>query len=135
LWCSILIHWSIRSFSAALNDGKELIQVLIRHKADVNAVDNKNTSALMLAVMSGNAGSVQVLLDGKVDITVKNKVWKNNCFGIEFMLAKCNVNALSVSVNGCLLCRKLALTSDDLNDSISFELTLDYWSLVTVVCC
>jgi ankyrin repeat protein len=75
----MLVHYTellIVQFSAALNSGKELVHVLIRHKADVNAVDDKHKSALMLAVISGNAGSVQSLLDAKADISIKNKVRK-----------------------------------------------------------
>ena len=59
---------------AGLNGTKEMIQVLLRHKADVNAVDIKNKSALMLATINDNAHSVQALLDAHADLSIKNKV-------------------------------------------------------------
>jgi ankyrin repeat protein len=60
--------------TAGLNGTKEMIQVLIRHKANVNAIDNKNKSALMLATINDNAHSVQALLDAQADLSIKNKV-------------------------------------------------------------
>ncbi|MDD3053964.1 MAG: ankyrin repeat domain-containing protein, partial [Endomicrobiaceae bacterium] len=45
----------------------------LNKKADVNDIDVKGNTPLMYAVMAGNLGVVEALVDLKADVSIKNK--------------------------------------------------------------
>ena len=59
---------------ASFEDRYDIANVLVRHGAKVNAQDNQGQTALTLAVHSGFVGIVDLLLQKKADINVKNEV-------------------------------------------------------------
>jgi len=63
-----------RVFVASTEDRYDIANVLLRHGAKVNAVDNHGQTALTLAVYNGFAGLVGALLQMNADINVKNAV-------------------------------------------------------------
>jgi ankyrin repeat protein len=50
--------------------------LLIKFKADLNALDKDNKSALMIAVINGNQPFVQALVENGADINIKNEYGK-----------------------------------------------------------
>jgi ankyrin repeat protein len=48
--------------AAAFADHVECLQLLLRHNAQVNAVDNSGKTALMMAAENGQAGAVGMYL-------------------------------------------------------------------------
>lgn len=48
--------------AAAFGDHAECLQLLLRHDAQVNAVDNSGKTALMMAAENGQAGAVGMYL-------------------------------------------------------------------------
>ena len=53
---------------AALNDSKEIFQLLLDNGADINARNNEGCTALMLAAQENNTGAIRTLLDHGADI-------------------------------------------------------------------
>ena len=100
---------------------KEVLQLIINHNADVNAKDNQNCSALMLASAKGHKGAIDVLQAAEADPTVTDadgNTWLHyavygNC-GKEVLLEiidhghdvnttnKDNVTVLMVACHNCM---------------------------------
>lgn len=60
--------------AAAFADHVECLQLLLRHNAQVNTADNSGKTALMMAAENGQAGAVDILVNGaQADLTVKDK--------------------------------------------------------------
>ncbi|MCK7510253.1 MAG: ankyrin repeat domain-containing protein [Desulfobacterales bacterium] len=52
----------------------DIAQLLIAHKADVNAVDKDEVTALMIACEKGNVDLVSALLKAGADVNKKSKI-------------------------------------------------------------
>ena len=50
--------------------GKEVLQLLINHDADVNATNKSNTTALMVACKTGNIDAINELLNAEADTNI-----------------------------------------------------------------
>ena len=50
----------------------EMVQLLIKSKADLNARDNIGRTALMLAVVGTRTDSVKTLIDSGADVNIKD---------------------------------------------------------------
>ncbi|KAK7832135.1 hypothetical protein U0070_015282 [Myodes glareolus] len=60
--------------AAAFGDHAECLQLLLRHGAQVNAVDHSGKTALMMAAENGQAGAVDILVNGaQADLSGKDK--------------------------------------------------------------
>jgi ankyrin repeat protein len=57
---------------AAILGFKEISQVLLDYKADINARDSGGTTPLLFAILQGYKDEVQLLLDNKADINAGN---------------------------------------------------------------
>lgn len=68
--------WTPLLRCASMNGKKEVVDILIKFGANVNALDFENKSALMIAVISGNQPLVQILIEHGADIHVKNEYGK-----------------------------------------------------------
>ena len=62
-----LIHQSV-----VLGCNKKTLQTIINHGADVNAIENKHLTALMLACQKGNVNAINVLLKAGADHNVQD---------------------------------------------------------------
>ena len=56
---------------------REIADLLIKFKPNVNALDFEGKSALMVAVINGNLHLTELLINHGADITIKNKFNKN----------------------------------------------------------
>lgn len=68
--------WTPLLRAASVGGNKDVAEMLLRFKADVNAVDKDNKSALMIAVINGNQPLVQTLVEHGADINIKNEFGK-----------------------------------------------------------
>jgi ankyrin repeat protein len=57
---------------ATKNGHTDIVQSLLNNGANVNAIDNKGRTALILASENGAAGIVQILLEKGADINAQN---------------------------------------------------------------
>jgi uncharacterized protein len=55
----------------------EIPELLIKFKSNVNLLDFDKKSALMIAVINGNLGLTQLLINNGADITIRNEFGKN----------------------------------------------------------
>ncbi|MBI5421749.1 ankyrin repeat domain-containing protein [Candidatus Peregrinibacteria bacterium] len=69
-----LLHTPL--MEAAMQGRYNLIRVLIRHKAEINAVDVDCRTALMFAAMKGNPKTVMMLLLAKPDVSLRDEQGK-----------------------------------------------------------
>ena len=51
---------------------KETLQIIIEYGADVNAINKKSSTALMIACQKGNVEAINVLLNAGADINIRN---------------------------------------------------------------
>ena len=64
------LHW------AAIQGHKDMVELLLANKADVNARDNYGWTALHAAALFGQAGVTELLLANKADVNAKaNDGW------------------------------------------------------------
>jgi ankyrin repeat protein len=59
--------------SAAENRHTELVQLLLEHKADIDAKTSCGETALLWAALEGQVEVVQQLLETGADVEIKNK--------------------------------------------------------------
>lgn len=66
--------FSMTMLSAAINVSKniDIVELLLKNKADVNAKDVFNTTALMYAASSGNKEMVELLLSYNADVNASD---------------------------------------------------------------
>ena len=62
---------------ANISGNKDIAELLIKFKADVNARDKENKTALMMAIINGNQPLVELLVNHGADIMFKNEYGKN----------------------------------------------------------
>jgi uncharacterized protein len=55
----------------------EIPELLIKFKSSVNLLDFDKKSALMIAVINGNLGLTQLLINNGADITIRNEFGKS----------------------------------------------------------
>lgn len=55
----------------------EIPELLIKFKSNVNLLDFDKKSALMIAVINGNLGLTQLLINNGADITIRNEFGKS----------------------------------------------------------
>ena len=60
-----VLHHTVHSDSSA-----EILEVLIKHGADVNEKNDKNATALMKACNKGNVDAINVLLRAGADLNI-----------------------------------------------------------------
>ena len=70
----ILLTASVIVFTAAVGGNKDCAAQLIRKGARVNDTDKDGKTALMIAVVNGHLGLVDLLLDNSADISLKSAV-------------------------------------------------------------
>ena len=68
--------WTPLLRTASVGGNKDVAELLIKFKANVNQLDKDNKSALMIAVINGNQPLVQVLVEYGADINIKNEYGK-----------------------------------------------------------
>ena len=68
--------WTPLLRASSVGGNKEVADLLIKYKADVNIMDKDNKSALMIAVINGNQPLVQCLVEHGADINIKNEFGK-----------------------------------------------------------
>jgi ankyrin repeat protein len=89
----------------------EVVQLLLQHSADINAVDSKGSNALMKAARTSNIAVAQLLLDSGADISATDTVGHNALFGAVFvgnvtmmeMLVQRGLSVQAVDNKGCTL--------------------------------
>ena len=59
--------------------GKEVLQALIDHGANVNAANKRNETALTLAWLYKNEGAINVLLNSNADPNIADEAYGNTC--------------------------------------------------------
>ena len=62
---------------ASLGGCKEIAELLIKFKADINVKDFEKKSPLMIAVINGNQPLVEVLVQNGADLTIRNEYGKS----------------------------------------------------------
>ena len=82
----ILCDLSIIVFTAAVGGNKDCAAQLIRKGARVNDTDKDGKTALMIAVVNGHLGLVDLLLDNSADISLKSAV--SSCFTEKYNFPK-----------------------------------------------
>lgn len=55
-----------------MGGNKDVAELLIKFKADIDVLDKDNKSALMIAVINGNQPFVQMLVEHGADLNIKN---------------------------------------------------------------
>jgi fibronectin type 3 and ankyrin repeat domains protein 1 len=65
--------WTPLLRAASINSTAEIVAVLVKHGADLNAVDNKDKTPIMIATVMGNLGVVKALVQFGSSINIKNK--------------------------------------------------------------
>ena len=71
---NILCDVSVIVLTAAVGGNKDCAAQLIRKGARVNDTDKDGKTALMIAVVNGHLGLVDLLLDNSADISLKSAV-------------------------------------------------------------
>ena len=68
--------WTPFIRNASLSGSVEVAELLLKFKADVNFLDNDKKSALMIAVIKGNAPLVALMVEYGADLTITNEYGK-----------------------------------------------------------
>jgi ankyrin repeat protein len=68
--------WTPLLRAASVGGNKDVAELLLKYKANVNQMDKDNKSALMIAVINGNQPLVQVLVEHGADVNLKNEFGK-----------------------------------------------------------
>jgi len=68
--------WTPFIRNASLNGSVEIAELLLKFKADINCLDNNKKSALMVAVIKGNAPLVAIMVEHGADLTITNEYGK-----------------------------------------------------------
>ena len=68
--------WTPLLRAASVGGNKDIAELLIKFKADINILDKDNKNALMIAVINGNQPFVQVLVEAGADLSIKNEYGK-----------------------------------------------------------
>lgn len=68
--------WTPLLRAASVGGNKDVAEMLVKFKADINILDKDNKSALMIAVINGNQPFVQVLVENGADLSIKNEYGK-----------------------------------------------------------
>ena len=69
--------WTPLLRGASINCSHEIANILIRYKADIDAVDKENKSALLIATINGNLPLVRLLIEHGANINIKNNYGKS----------------------------------------------------------
>ena len=92
-----IVHISPTALTTVNKNGnKEIIELLLKHGADINITDAYNWTALMFAARNGHSETVKLLIDNKADIkainhnsdTAKTLAEKNNHYDIVNMISE-----------------------------------------------
>ncbi|RMZ95691.1 fibronectin type 3 and ankyrin repeat domains 1 [Brachionus plicatilis] len=68
--------WTPLIRAASVGASKDVAELLIKYKADINIVDKDNKNALMIAVINGNQPFVQCLVENGADLNITNEYGK-----------------------------------------------------------
>jgi len=84
------LHHCARSFNS-----QELISLLLSKGAEINDIDNKRQTPLMIAIMVGNAKIISVLLDNSADVSLRDLEGDN--------MLHCAITRKRIDILECLL--------------------------------
>lgn len=68
--------WTPLLRAASVGGNKDVAELLIKFKANIDVLDKDNKSALMIAVINGNQPFVQTLVEYGADLNIKNEYGK-----------------------------------------------------------
>lgn len=68
--------WTPLLRAASVGGNKDVADLLIKFKADIDVLDKDNKNALMIAVINGNQPFVQTLVEHGADLNIKNEYGK-----------------------------------------------------------
>ena len=68
--------WTPLIRAASISGSKEVAEMLIKYKANLNILDKDNKNALMIAVINGNQPFVQCLVENGADLNITNEYGK-----------------------------------------------------------
>jgi ankyrin repeat protein len=68
--------WTPFIRNASLSASVEVAELLLKFKADINILDKDKKSALMIAVIKGNAPLVALMVEYGADLTITNEYGK-----------------------------------------------------------
>ena len=72
---------------------KEVIKAIIAHGVDLNATNNKNHTALMIACIRKNEGAINVLLNARADPNIADEAYGEACLH-KAVICNCSIEVL-----------------------------------------